>query len=117
MQKISYHLNETYSKQDLSACERDKRPVRSTIPFRTHTDGQGSGFSTMDQEQSIEPALAAFTEEERQQAMVRFAVLRPHINEGVPLSEAARDAGMPLRSVQRWLVVEATRSTFVIGAT
>ncbi len=57
----------------------------------------------MDQEQNIEPALAAFTEEERQEAMVRFAVLRPHINDGVPLSEAARDAGVPLRSVQRWL--------------
>ena len=57
----------------------------------------------MDQEQHIAPALAACTEEERQQAMARFAVLRPHLNEGIPLSEAARDAGVPLRSVQRWL--------------
>jgi putative transposase len=48
-------------------------------------------------------ALAACTKEERQQAMARFAVLRPHLNEGVLLSEAARDAGVPLRSVQRWL--------------
>ena len=48
-------------------------------------------------------ALAACTEKERQQAMARFAVLRPHLNEGVLLSEAARDAGVPLRSVQRWL--------------
>jgi putative transposase len=52
----------------------------------------------MDQEQNIEPALAAFTEEERQQAMMRFAVLRPHLNEEVPLSEVARDAGVPLRT-------------------
>jgi putative transposase len=51
----------------------------------------------------MEPALAACTEEERQEAMVRFAVLRPHLNEGIPLSEVARDAGVPLRSVQRWL--------------
>ena len=57
----------------------------------------------MDQEQHIAPALAACTEEERQEAMGRFAVLRPHINDGVPLPEAARDAGVPLRSVQRWL--------------
>ena len=57
----------------------------------------------MDQEQHIEPALATFTEEEREQAMARYAVLRPHIDEGIPLSEAARDAGVPLRSVQRWL--------------
>src|SRR5262249_23428748 len=57
----------------------------------------------MDQEQHMALALAACTEEERQQAMARFAVLRPHINEGVLLSEAARDAGVPLRSVQRLL--------------
>src|SRR5438128_7530437 len=57
----------------------------------------------MDQEQNISPALAACTEEERQEAMGRFAVLRPHLNDGVPLPEAARDAGVPLRSVQRWL--------------
>lgn len=57
----------------------------------------------MDQEQNIEPALTAFTEEERQEAMARFAVLRPHLNDGVPLSETARDADVPLRSAQRWL--------------
>lgn len=57
----------------------------------------------MDHEQNTESVLAAFTEEERQEAMVRFAVLRPHLNDSVPLSEAARDAGIPLRSVQRWL--------------
>jgi putative transposase len=60
--------------------------------------GQWSGLSAMNQEQNIEPALAAFTEEERQQAMMRFAVLRPHLNEEVPLSEVARDAGVPLRT-------------------
>jgi putative transposase len=68
----------------------------------------------------MEPALTACTEEERQEAMGRFAVLRPHIHDGVPLPEAARAAGVPLRSVQRWLVryrapglaglVRATRS-------
>src|SRR3989475_741974 len=74
----------------------------------------------MDQEPNMAPALAACTEEERQEAMGRFAVLRPHLNDGVPLPEAARDAGVPLRSVQRWLaryratglagLVRATRS-------
>jgi putative transposase len=57
----------------------------------------------MDQEHTMAPALAACTEAQRQQAMARFAVLRPHLDEGVLLSEAARDAGVPLRSVQRWL--------------
>ena len=74
----------------------------------------------MDQEPNRAPALAACTEEERQEAMARFAVLRPHLNDGVPLSEAACDAGVPLRSAQRWLaryratglagLVRATRS-------
>ena len=57
----------------------------------------------MDQEPAGAPALAACTEEERQQAMARFAALRPHLNEDIPLSETARDAGVPLRSAQRWL--------------
>jgi len=57
----------------------------------------------LDQEQRIASTLAVFTEEERQEAMARFAVLRPHLNEGVPLSEAACEAGIPLRSAQRWL--------------
>jgi len=57
----------------------------------------------MDQEHHMALALAACTEEERQQAMARFAVLQPHLNEGVLLAEAARHAGVPLRSVQRWL--------------
>ena len=37
------------------------------------------------------------------QAMARFAVLRPHLEEGVPLARAAADAGVPLRTAQRWL--------------
>jgi putative transposase len=57
----------------------------------------------MDQERNTELALVAFTKEERQEAMMRFAGLRPHLNEDIPLSEAARNAGIPLRSVQRWL--------------
>ena len=57
----------------------------------------------MNREHNNELALAACTEEERQQAMRRFAALRPHLNDGVPLSEAARAAGIPLRSAQRWL--------------
>jgi putative transposase len=57
----------------------------------------------MDQEQDGAPALAAFTEAQRQQAMARFAVLRAHLHEGIPLSEVARTAGVPLRSVPRGL--------------
>jgi putative transposase len=72
----------------------------------------------MDQEPNMEPALAACTEEERQEAMRRFAVLRPHLNDGVPLPEAARDAvpltpcsvGWPDRATGLAGLVRATRS-------
>jgi putative transposase len=74
----------------------------------------------MDQEHTIVPALAACTEEERHEAMGRFVVLQPHLNAGVPLAAVARNAGVPLRSAQRWLaryraaglagLVRATRS-------
>lgn len=57
----------------------------------------------MEHDEIIRPALAALTEEQRQQAMERFAVLRPHIDAGIPLSEAAREVCVPLRSAQRWL--------------
>src|SRR6266481_8746091 len=67
----------------------------------------------MDQEHNRAPALAADTEAERHEAMRRFAVLWPHLNDGVPLPEAARDAGVPLRSVQRWLA--RYRATGVAG--
>jgi putative transposase len=67
----------------------------------------------MDQEPAGAPALATFTETQRQQAMARFAVLRSHLHEGIPLSEAARTAGVPLRSVQRWLA--RYRSAGLVG--
>jgi putative transposase len=67
----------------------------------------------MDPEHNIPPALAACTEAQRQQAMARCAVLRPHLNAGVLLSEAAREAGVPLRSVPRWLA--RSRAAGVVG--
>jgi putative transposase len=57
----------------------------------------------MEQEHAGAPALVAFTEAQRQQAMARFAVLRPHLHEGIPVSAVACTAGVPLRSGQRWL--------------
>jgi hypothetical protein len=47
--------------------------------------------------------LASLSEEQRRKAMERFAVLRPHLEDGVPLLRAARDAGIPFRTAQRWL--------------
>ena len=35
--------------------------------------------------------------------MERFAVLQPHLEEGVPLARAVRQAGVPVRTAERWL--------------
>ena len=35
--------------------------------------------------------------------MVRFRALRSHVQDGVPLTEAAHVAGVPLRTMQRWV--------------
>jgi putative transposase len=40
---------------------------------------------------------------QREAAMRRWAVLRPHLEDSVLLAVAAREAGVPLRTVQRWL--------------
>ena len=37
------------------------------------------------------------------EAMRRFAALRPHLEEGVSLTTAARAADVPIRTAQRWL--------------
>lgn len=50
-----------------------------------------------------EPVAAALSEEQRQSAMERFAVLRPHLEDGVSLAQAARQAGVAVRTAERWL--------------
>jgi putative transposase len=47
--------------------------------------------------------VIALTEAQRQLAMERFAVLQPHLEEDVPLARAARHAGVPVRTAERWL--------------
>jgi putative transposase len=49
------------------------------------------------------PALAQLSEAQREQAMVRFAVLRPHLERDVPLPRAASEAGVALRTARRRL--------------
>ena len=48
-------------------------------------------------------SFAALDEQRRAEAMTRFAVLRPHLEEGVPLTRAASEAGVPARTAERWL--------------
>jgi putative transposase len=47
--------------------------------------------------------LTGLAEARRQEAMERFAILRPHLEGGTPLPEAAAAAGIPLRTAERWL--------------
>ena len=50
-----------------------------------------------------EPTLAELTDGQREAAMVRFEVLRPHLDGLAPLSHAASAAGVALRTARRWL--------------
>ena len=46
--------------------------------------------------------LSGLSEAERAQAFERFELLRPVLEEGVPLARVARDRGIALRTARRW---------------
>ena len=49
------------------------------------------------------PLLTALSEAQRTQALERFAILRPALEEGVPQTQIARTYDLPLSTVQRWI--------------
>ena len=49
------------------------------------------------------PQLMGMGPKERTQALERFRILQPCIENDVPLTHVARHHGLPLRTVQRWL--------------
>jgi len=49
------------------------------------------------------PNLSELPESSRAIAWERYQILRPHLEDGVPLRRAIADAGIPLRTAQRWL--------------
>jgi transposase-like protein len=49
------------------------------------------------------PALTELTEEERLEALRRFQVIRPFLEEGIPLTGLSRHQGVPLRTARRWV--------------
>ena len=49
------------------------------------------------------PLLTSLTEAQRTRAQQRFAVLRPHLEDGVPLPSLARQHGVHERTLERWL--------------
>ena len=49
-----------------------------------------------------QPPLSGVSEAERTRAFERFELLRPFLEEGVPLARVARDRGLALRTARRW---------------
>ena len=49
------------------------------------------------------PLPATLSEAQRAQALERFAILRPALEEGVPQTQIARLQDLPLSTVQRWI--------------
>ncbi len=47
--------------------------------------------------------LAARSPMQTDTALARYQVLRPALEEAVPLARLAREAGIPLRTAQRWV--------------
>ena len=60
------------------------------MPERPQSDPQTDSLNTL-------------AEAERDAALRRFEALRPHIQDGAALTEAARAANVPVRSLQRWV--------------
>lgn len=49
-----------------------------------------------------QPSLSGMSEAERNRAFERFELLRPSLEDGVPLARMARDRGLALRTARRW---------------
>jgi putative transposase len=50
-------------------------------------------------------ATSGLSEFERDQALERFVLLRPFLEEGVPLARVARERGLALRTARRWVAL------------
>jgi putative transposase len=57
--------------------------------------------------------LSALSEQERASAFARYQQLRPHLEDGAPLPRVAREAGLPLRTADRW--VQRYRQDGLVG--
>jgi putative transposase len=62
-------------------------------------------------------ALATLSETGRAEAHRRWLVLRPHLEDGVPLTRVAAQSGIPHRTLQRWLARHRTGGLAGLGRT
>ena len=51
----------------------------------------------------VSVSLAGLPEARRRRAIERYDKLRPHLERDVPLKRVAEEAGVPLRTAQRWV--------------
>jgi DNA invertase Pin-like site-specific DNA recombinase len=56
---------------------------------------------------SAKRVLSELSDQQRERALARHAVLRPHLESGVPLARATAAAAVPLRTAERWLASTA----------
>ncbi len=49
------------------------------------------------------PQETGAPESEQTQALERFFVIRPFLEDGVPLAQIAREQAIPLRTLSRWV--------------
>ena len=85
-------------------CEHAEAMVHKQrlLHHHTFTGAHPSREAAMARDSKTTPVVT-LTEAQRQVAMERFAVLQPHLEEDVPLARAARQAGVPIRTAERWL--------------
>ena len=60
-------------------------------------------------------APATLSEPGRAKALRRWLVLRPHLEDGVPLARVAAQSGIPHRTLQRWLARHRTSGLAGLG--
>ena len=58
-----------------------------------------------EREEVSQQPLTAYSEAERQLALLRYQHLRLHLEEGIALPQVASEANIPLRTAQRWVAL------------
>ena len=53
--------------------------------------------------ESAPASLSGLTDEARSRALARFRIIRPFLEDGVPLTQVAREQGLVLRTARRWV--------------
>jgi putative transposase len=60
-------------------------------------------YDTPAQPEPVPASLSSLTDEARSRALARFQVIRPFLEDGVPLTQIAREQGIVLRTARRWV--------------